>query len=699
MSKLPEQTTLHDQNPPLSANGSPFPSQPGKAAGPRALPSHTAGRSYRGVLIAVFCLLLAAGADVGAHFLVGKSLVSKHLFGPGTDDRNDVILHTVKKEPLIVTVTAKGQIESAANKDIVCQVRAGSKGFATTIKWVIEDGARVKPGQLLMELDDSALKDQEAAQSITVQEKMALKVKAEKDYEIAIKENENALTLAEIELDKLTGIAPDPGLRGLAALAGMPTSLVEGGTYKQDLDDITGQISMAQATVEQNRERAAWADRMVLLTYMSPAQAQAEKSRLDSSIEDLRSKTVKKALLISHDRKQRITDLTSKRDQARLKAEATEISSRIAKQTATSIYEQAEDTLADIRRQSAECKIKAPDNIVEGSMVVYFKPEGNRFGQSSAQGMIEQGAQVKEGQKMLRIPNLKEMQVNAKVNEAMVTRIKGEVRVPTRLAESVFATWFVNPDLFGRAAATRPGVLEGMHERFRHHESRKIADGQRTIIKLNSLADKQFVGHVKTVALVASQADFMQSDVKMYQTFVRIDGELAPDGKTIPIEGEILKPDMTAVVVISVDAAKGPVLTAPIQAVIGGTEMGDTREVFVKTATGYERRQVKLGLYNETMVEIREGLVEGDVIVSNPKLLLGETDKTKTREPGEFKNDSKGGNGDGKGFDKSGIPGGGDPTKKGGNRGKQGGGFPPGEGGFPKGGPGGPGGGGPQAGV
>jgi hypothetical protein len=48
-------------------------------------------------------------------------------------------------------------------------------------------------------------------------------------------------------------------------------------------------------------------------------------------------------------------------------------------------------------------------------MVVYFKPEGNRFGQSSATGMIEQGAQVKEGQKMLRIPNLERMQVNAKV--------------------------------------------------------------------------------------------------------------------------------------------------------------------------------------------------------------------------------------------------------------------------------------------
>jgi hypothetical protein len=76
----------------------------------------------------------------------------------------------------------------------------------------------------------------------------------------------------------------------------------------------------------------------------------------------------------------------------------------------------------------------APDDILEGSMVVYFKPESGRFS-GNQQGLVEQGAQVKEGQKMLRIPNLEKMQVNTKVNEAMVSRIKGEVRVPTRIAE------------------------------------------------------------------------------------------------------------------------------------------------------------------------------------------------------------------------------------------------------------------------
>jgi len=95
-----------------------------------------------------------------------------------------VLLYTVKKEFLQVTVVEKGTLESADNRDLVCRVRAGSRGYATSINWVIEDGARVCPGQLLMILDDSALKEQEDNQSVVVKRALAAKVKAEKDYEI-----------------------------------------------------------------------------------------------------------------------------------------------------------------------------------------------------------------------------------------------------------------------------------------------------------------------------------------------------------------------------------------------------------------------------------------------------------------------------------------------------------------------------------
>ncbi|MBA4063898.1 MAG: hypothetical protein C0501_09335 [Isosphaera sp.] len=687
MSKAPDPTTLHDPIP-LPGGSPPPPAwspSAGTSPGPRALPGRPAkAGSAAWYWAAALAVLVAAGGGAGYYYTRPPA------------ERPDVMLHTVKKEELRVTVTEKGQLESADNKDIACKVRAGNKGYATTIIWVIEDGTRVKPGQHIMTLEDSALKDQEEAQQIAVAEKLALKVRADKDYEITVKKNESAielaraaLVLAEIELDKLTGLSPDPALLARGALLGMPTALSEGGSYRQELDDLAGQISLARAEVEQNKEKARHAARMVKQSFYSPAQAQADESRLASSEEKLRSLESKRKLLESHDRRQRVTDLTSKRnnaaralDQARLEAEATVEQARITRQTSTSIYDQQVDKLEDIQKQRRECKIHAPDDIEEGSMVVYFKPEGSsRYSSgSSAQALIEPGAQVKEGQKMLRIPNLSKMQVNTKVHEAMVSRLRGEVRVPTKIVEFAHVGMLTSLDPYGRLLATRPDTVEKVREGLRPFEYRKVADGQRAAVRVESLPDKQFVGHVRSVAPVASQADSWVSDVKLFPTFVRIDGELGADGKTVtPLEGERLKPDMTAEVTISVDAAAGPVLTVPLQAVVGGTELGGKREVFVRTPDNrYERKAVTLGLYNERVVEVRDGLAEGDEVVTNPKVLLGDKDKTKTRDAAEPKAEPRNGAGGGEpGGDKA-PAGGGDPTKKGaGGKRKAGPGGPP----------------------
>src|SRR5262249_42479166 len=156
--------------------------------------------------------------------------------------RPDVLLHAVKRETLNITVVEKGTLESAENRDVICKVRAGNKstGFATTINWVIDDGSKVKAGQLLGIPDDSALQDQYRDQRIVLDTAEAAKVKAEKDYDITIKRNEalvataeNALTVAAIDLDKYTGLDYDSIRNPLGAVAGGITTLTETGAYKQ----------------------------------------------------------------------------------------------------------------------------------------------------------------------------------------------------------------------------------------------------------------------------------------------------------------------------------------------------------------------------------------------------------------------------------------------------------------------------------
>ncbi len=630
-----------------------------------------------------------AGAILAAAGIAG----GWYFFLRAAPARADVLLHKVKREHLVVTVAEKGTLESADNRDIVCEVRAGTKGFASTINWVIDDGSRVKPGQLLMLLDDSALKDQEEKQQIDTETAKANKVKAEKDYEIAVKQNQKDVATAESDLTKAvnalkdyTGLSYDPARGALAAVAGGPAALSEAGTFRQKLDDLTGQVKLAESDLEQYRERSAWADRMVKLSYMSSAQAQAERSKMDSQVEKLRSLQAQRTQLIASTRNQELTNLILARDIAQitveqvvLAAEAKLVQFAAEKQKCNSIYLQADDTLREIAQQRAKCRITAPDTIEPDSMVVYFRNESNRFGNSSSQGMIEQGAQVKEGQKLLRIPNLHRMQVNTKVHEAMVARIRGDVRVPTYLVDGIQSTMLFNTDPFNRLVTQRQEIIDRLREKYRNFEYKKLSEGQKANIRVDALPGKVFEGHVRTVSAVASQADSWISDVKLYQTLVMVDYEVFTDGTKKRIESEQLKPDMTAEVTITVDTATEPVLTAPVQSIVGGAEMGVARKIYVKTPTGYDEREVKLGLYNEKFVEIREGLTEGDEIVMNPKVLLDPNDKTRTRDGDSKGGGGKGGEGKGEGFkgDGAGGPGGAGGAGKGGGGKKKGGGGPP----------------------
>jgi len=160
---------------------------------------------------------------------------------------------------------------------------------------------------------------------------------------------------------------------------------------------------------------------------------------------------------------------------------------------------------------------------------------------------------------------------------------------------------------------------------------------------------------VRVVAGVASQTDSWVSDVKVYQTLVQIDDVVLG-----------LKPDMTAEVTIHIEGMKD-VLTIPLQAVVGGADLGAKRKVFVRTPTGYDEREVSLGLMNDRVVEVREGLVEGDEVVINPRVLLGDT-RTRTgigagpAEGGGGKGEGKGGGGgEKKAYDPSKKKGGGAP--------------------------------------
>jgi HlyD family secretion protein len=635
---------------------------------PAPTPPRRPARRKRSALARVLTVVAVLAALAGVAF-AGVSYFGKGLFQTA---RLDLLTHKVKAELLPVTVVERGTLESAENKDVICKVKAGSKAsFASTIKWVIDDGSVVTKGQLLMELDDSSLQDQMRTQSIVVEKARAEWIKADQEYVIQVKTNEAAVATAEaafdvadLDFEKYVGIAPEAELAPYAAAAGAVAMLVEKGEYRKNLDDVSAQLKQAQSDLESYQDLAAWAARAMAQKYITPSQAKAQESKMEAARDKVNQLSKQKFLLTTFLRKKDMTDLKNKVDVARMnldkerrQAISKEVQAESTRKTAYSVYLQELEKLRDTEEQIRECKLTAPQD----GMVVYFKPESGRGGGGSTQqGMIAQGEQVKEGQKLMRIPDLKRMQVNTRVHEAMVSRIRGDERKSTGVFESIRAALLVNPDALSNIVTHSESMLNLYRDRVRDKEYYIATPGQQATIRVDAQPGRVLKGHVRSVAAVAAQADWMSSDVKVYQTLVLLDES---------VEG--LKPDMSAEVTIMVDSAKEAVLAIPLQAVVGGAEAGPKRKVFVKTATGTAEREIELGGFNDKMVEVRSGLEEGDEVVLNPKILLG--DKVKTRD-----DPSAGG-----GRSKDGMGMGGGEKKGGGKGGKkgEGGGPPPGMGG------------------
>ena len=84
---------------------------------------------------------------------------------------------------------------------------------------------------------------------------------------------------------------------------------------------------------------------------------------------------------------------------------------------------------------------------------------------------------------------------------------------------------------------------------------------------------------------------------------------------------------MSAEVTVYTDSARDNVLTVPLQAILGSVDMGKKRRVYVITEDGPVAREVVVGMSNDRMAEIEDGLVEGEEVILNPRVLLTDAEK------------------------------------------------------------------------
>lgn len=573
----------------------------------------------------------------------------------GDAKREDLVLHKVQAERIQLTITERGTLESAENSDIVCRVKARSANstVASTIRYLfVEDGQFVRRGEKLVQLDDSGLYEQLKTQSITVNQAYANYIAARSNLEIVLSQNESDIKTAELTL----------------ALAEIDLRKFKEGDFIQQVQEVQGRLLIAQSDKAMWEERSSWSSRMSKpgRRYVTVAQSQADEARLKSAQVALSKVEEEMRVLKMFTGPRTEKDLTGKVDEARralarVKTQATnkQVQAETDLDSKKSIYEQEVARAADIRDEIGKCLIVAPQT----GMVVYYVPEQARFGSGSQQSTVAQGEPVREGQKLMRIPNLSKMQVNTRVHEAMISRVRGEETQTTGFDQAVRGGMLLGGlSAFDRLA--RQGGFTAMRdeigERFKSVMWTKVGDGQPATVRVDAFSGELLPGEVKSVATVASQQDWLSADVKVYQTMVTVKREVPG-----------LKPGMSAEVTIYTDSQRDSVLAIPLQAILGSVDMGKTRRVYVMTPQGPKPRDVVIGLHNEKMAEVESGLKEGDMVVVNPRVLLSDKEKAELGDSGfdvaaKAKGKGKGGKGldgkgkgkgDGKGDGKGGAPG------------------------------------------
>jgi HlyD family secretion protein len=245
------------------------------------------------------------------------------------------------------------------------------KPGSTRVISIVDEGTRVKTGDILCELDSSKFREEMKAQQIRYLQAKSWVEQARLILDV------NLITLREYQE----------------------------GVYPQDVQLVHQYMVACKIEEERAHKNLEWSKLTAAQGYRSPNQVQADALVLQQAEFRLRD-----AEYMAN----RLEKYTAPRVITNLKAKIQAIKSDLLSQEAA--FQQETDRLRRLEAAVANCTIRAP----LGGIVVYHNP-ANTWGRVDAQ--IREGTTVREGQVLIDLPDPKHMQVRARINESKVSLI------------------------------------------------------------------------------------------------------------------------------------------------------------------------------------------------------------------------------------------------------------------------------------
>lgn len=391
--------------------------------------------------------------------------------------------YKVRRGDMLISIVEGGALKAV--KEAI--IRSEFEGISRIIS-IVPEGTYVKGGQLLVELDSSELKDRVNQQEVMYQNNDFAFIQAKENLAIQkslvesqIKEAELRVEFAKSDLDKyIEGDAP------------------------QQINTATNNIIIRKEQLQRANDKLEWTEQLFKKGYASKSELEADglskmqaRIAVDQAEEDLR-------LFRKYDMPKSQRRLESAWEQAKMELErlrqrtANQIAQAEANlRTSQRALELTHEKLLELQQQLENSKIKAPQ---DGLVVYASSGYGDR-----GQMLIEEGAQIRQRQEIIKLPDVSQMIVEIRVHESHVLQV-------------------------------RPGLD--------------------AYVTVDSIPDRRFKARVTKVAVLPNSQDrWMNPNLKVYSTDVLIEEQL-PD----------LKPGASAraeIVVTNLADA----LTVPLQAV------------------------------------------------------------------------------------------------------------------------------------
>ena len=426
----------------------------------------------------------------------------------GDDAQSSIHNYIVKQGPLKISLTETGTIQPK-EKIIIKNEVEGS----TAITYLVDEGSKVKKGDLMMELDSSTLSDKKVDQEIQVQKAEASNIEASENYEVSKNQAQSDIESAQLAYD----------------FAQQDLKKYLEGEYPNALAQAESDITLAEQELSQAKEKLDWDKKLYAEKYLSQTELETDMLSYNQKEIALGLKKSAKELLENFTYKRQLAKLQSDVTQAKSahertirKAKANIAQAEANKAAKQAQYERQQAKLVKYESQLEKTKIYAPE---DGTIIYATSAEQGQHRHSHTEP-LKLGVNVQERQELIHLPTESGFQVTVSIPEGSLNKVK--VGLPVRITVDTI------PDVIYNGIVTSIASVINAENNYMNSDLKEYD----TVITLENDGN---IDHLRSGMSCSAEIVIYEYDSAMY---VPIEAVMSVDGKPTVyiVKGDKLKP-------------------------------------------------------------------------------------------------------------------------------------------------------------